>query len=130
MADQVRHICLADDDPDDYYLFFKALKEVDDEIEFTWCNTCEKLLSFLTSTTSLPDLILLDWNMPRTDGPSCLKKIKEKELLNGIPVVIFSTASSPTNVETAMSFGAKQYVVKPFSIADLKKIIKELILQK
>jgi CheY-like chemotaxis protein len=124
----VKHICLADDDPDDYYLFARTLKEINDSVEFTWCNTCEKLLNFLNSDVALPDIILLDWNMPRTDGASCLKKIKEEVSLRHIPVIIFSTASTPGAVKTAQEFGALKYLVKPFTIAELKEIIKELLI--
>lgn len=123
----VRHICLADDDPDDYYLFSRTLKEINDSVELTWCNTCDKMMMFLQDGSRLPDLILLDWNMPRTDGASCLKMIKEEIHLQHIPVVIFSTASTPGAVKTAREFGALKYLVKPFSIAELKEIITELL---
>ena len=123
----VKHICLADDDPDDYYLFSRTLKEVNNEVAFTWCNSCDKLLTFLLSDSNLPDLILLDWNMPRTDGASCLKKIKQEASLRHIPVIIFSTASTPAAVKTAKEFGAHEYLVKPFTISGLKDIIRDLL---
>lgn len=127
MQPGIRHICLADDDPDDYYLFSRTLKEINDTVKFTWCNTCDNLIKFLQEASPLPDLILLDWNMPRTDGASCLKKIKEEIRLQHIPVIIFSTASTPAAVKTARESGAVKYLVKPFSIAELKEIIKELL---
>jgi CheY-like chemotaxis protein len=127
MQGNVKHICLADDDPDDYYLFSRTLREVNDSVAFTWCNTCEKLLQFLETHTPLPDLILLDWNMPVTDGATCLKKIKEEAALRHIPVIIFSTASTPSSVETALENGALRYLVKPFSIAGLKDVIIDIL---
>jgi Response regulators consisting of a CheY-like receiver domain and a winged-helix DNA-binding domain len=127
MQATIKHICLADDDPDDYYLFSRTLREVNDTVAFTWCNTCDKLLQFLRTHSPQPDLILLDWNMPITDGATCLRKIKEEAALRHIPVIIFSTASTPGAIETAIESGALKYMVKPFSIAGLKEVIIEIL---
>jgi hypothetical protein len=42
-----RHICLAEDDPDDYYLYSGVIEEISDSNKLTWFKTCEDLLEYL-----------------------------------------------------------------------------------
>lgn len=127
MQNPVRHICLADDDSDDYLLFSSTLEEIDKDVQFTWCSTGEKLFDFLATTTTLPDLILLDLNMPTMDGPTCLKRLKADPTLREVPVVMFSTASSPAILKEVAEQGALKYVLKPHSIAGYREIITDLL---
>jgi CheY-like chemotaxis protein len=127
MASVVRHICLADDDPDDYYLFTSVLRDINDSVKVSWCNSCENLMEFLHARSDLPDIILMDMNMPRLDGQQCLRKIKNDPQLHHIPVIIYSTASSPTTMKIAYEQGAYKYLMKPHSITELKQIINDLL---
>lgn len=127
MPVEIRHICMADDDHDDFYLFSTILSEESDAVRFTWCKNCSDLLSFLTGGNDLPDLILLDMNMPGSDGQKCLRMIKEELLLLHIPVIIFSTSSSPAAIELAYAHGAFNYIVKPHSIEELRRIIRSML---
>jgi CheY-like chemotaxis protein len=127
MKNTVRHICLADDDSDDYLLFSSSLEDIDKTVQFTWCSTGEKLLNFLKTTAELPDLILLDLNMPTMDGPTCLRQLKADPVFRHVPVVMFSTASSPAIIKEVEEQGALKYILKPHSIAGYKAIINELL---
>jgi len=119
---------MVDDDPDDYYLFSLALKEVSASIEITWIKTGKTLLTNLYSNNgTLPDLILLDMNMPGENGLECLQKIKKDSRFKSTPVVIFSTASSPAIIKRAYECGALKYLIKPHSIEGLTTIIKQLV---
>lgn len=122
-----RHIYLADDDPDDYYLFSMALKEINSSIVISWFDSCEKLLISLLQYDPVPEIILLDMNMPRRNGQQCLQKIKEDANLNHIPIYILSTATSPAVIQKAYDFGVTKYFQKPNSVSDLKKIIIEIL---
>jgi len=118
---------MADDDQDDFYLFSTVLKEENHAVKFTWCKTCDDLLGFLKIGNDPPDLILLDMNMPVCDGQSCLRMIREEPQLNHIPVIMFSTSSSPSAIKMAYQEGAIKYIVKPHSIEELRQIIKEML---
>ncbi|OGJ89337.1 MAG: histidine kinase [Candidatus Raymondbacteria bacterium RifOxyA12_full_50_37] len=72
-------------------------------------------------------LILLDWNMPRLDGLSLLKKIQVDSRLNTIPVIMVTTEVERNKVVEAIKAGAKNYVMKPFSQADLVSKINETL---
>ena len=124
----IRHIYMADDDADDYYLVSTILKEVNDAVLITWFASGKELLKGLhANADNLPDLILLDMNMPANDGIQCLQNIKKHETLNAIPIVMLSTASSPAVIKKAYECGAIKYLLKPHSIEGLRQVIKEIL---
>jgi len=72
-----------------------------------------------------PDLILLDILLPKANGISFLKKIKEQSKLSSIPVVAFSNYDEPKTKKEAESFGVKEYLLKTdFTPQDLVNKIK------
>jgi CheY-like chemotaxis protein len=127
MLKPVQKICMADDDPDDCYLFETALQEVNASVTFTFFNTCDNLLAYLRTSDALPDLIVLDMNMPGNDGYQCLATIKKEARLLHIPVIIYSTSSMPAIVKKAEEYGAHQYLIKPSSMELIKNLIRELL---
>lgn len=127
MKDDVRHICIAEDDPDDYYLFEKILKEINSQVKLTWFQTCEGLLNYLRSNTELPCLIVLDMNMPKMDGQTCLVSIKNELNLLNTPVIIFSTSGLPHTIKLAFESGAHKYLLKPHSLEAFREIVREIL---
>jgi CheY-like chemotaxis protein len=119
------HIILADDDPDDCFIFSTMSRELDD-VQTTCLNDCTSLLQFLEKNNP-PDLIFLDLNMPILSGQDCLKQIKEHAEWKKVPVVIYSTASRVEIVEECKQLGADLYIVKPSSTNNLKNAITHAI---
>lgn len=123
----LNHICLADDDTDDLLLFSMALKEIDGAAELTCFEHCAPLLGFLQTTTTLPKIIILDVNMPGNNDLDCLIKIKTDAQISHIPVFMWSTTVSKSIRELAIKHGAKDYLIKPASLADLRIIIENIL---
>jgi CheY-like chemotaxis protein len=73
---------------------------------------------------SLPALVLLDLNMPGTDGRDVLGAVKLDPRLHNIPVVIFSTSSSNRDIEECYRLGANSYLTKPVSYTELEEKIR------
>jgi CheY-like chemotaxis protein len=67
-----------------------------------------------------PGLILLDLNLPGTDGREVLAMIKRTTNLKNIPVIIISTSSNPKDIEDCYQAGANSYMLKPMNINELK----------
>jgi chemotaxis family two-component system response regulator Rcp1 len=63
-----------------------------------------------------PDLILLDWSMPGKEGVEILSVLKSDNMLQAIPVVIFSGSESPRDIHAAYDAGANCYVSKPMGL--------------
>jgi CheY-like chemotaxis protein len=61
----------------------------------------------------LPDLILLDWNLPKIHGSEVLQRIKEHTKLRRIPVLVFSSSEADTDMHTAYDYYANGYIRKP-----------------
>jgi CheY-like chemotaxis protein len=127
MKESVKHICMAEDDPDDHYMFSNFLHEINSTVKLTWFQTCEGLLDYLKNGNDLPDLILLDLNMPKMDGHTCLTTIKKQLSFYHIPVIILSTTNHPTTINKAYEAGAFKYYQKPYSLNEYRRIINELL---
>jgi CheY-like chemotaxis protein len=74
-----------------------------------------------------PDLIILDLNLPGTDGREILAIIKQSTTLRTIPVVVFSTSSNPKDIEVCYQSGANSYTIKPMNINLLKDSVRMMI---
>ena len=72
----------------------------------------------------LPALVLLDLNMPGTDGRAVLDAVKHDPQLHNIPVIIFSTSSNSRDVEECYRLGANSYLTKPVSYTELEEKIR------
>ncbi len=70
-------------------------------------------------------IILLDWNMPRMNGLEFLKAVKAHPDYKDIPVVMVTTETERQSILTAIKEGAIHYLVKPFTMEELVKIIME-----
>ncbi|MBO9152361.1 response regulator [Chitinophaga sp. GCM10012297] len=116
---------LIDDDRDDQEIFKLALHDVNEDV---FCQTADDGIKGLhmlqTDASFTPSYIFLDLNMPRMTGKDCLSAIKSNPLLASIPVVIYSTSSDPKDIQDTKDLGAADYVVKQYSIASLKEILR------
>ena len=73
------------------------------------------------SQGTVPDIILLDINMPKMDGLQFLAAMKASEAWRGIPVVMITTEGGETKVGEAVKLGAAGYVRKPFTADQIKE---------
>ena len=71
----------------------------------------------------LPDLILLDINMPNKNGFEVLAELKSDPVLRRLPVVVFSTSDSQEDIERAYEEGASSFITKPVTLDDLTHVL-------
>ena len=116
-------IVLTDDDLDDCIFFKDALDELPFEVNLTAMHNGEELLKYLEEKQRLPDVLFIDFNMPRKNGHECLSQIKQHEKLKEIPVVIYSTSFEPGAADLLFKNGAHFYIRKPGEFSALKKVI-------
>lgn len=72
------------------------------------------------ATNHIPDIIISDVMMPETDGYQLTKLVKENEVTSHIPVILLTAKAGQTDKIEGLTFGADDYIVKPFSISELK----------
>jgi CheY-like chemotaxis protein len=74
----------------------------------------------------LPDLILLDWNLPRVTGSEVLRRVKQHRQLRRIPVLVFSSSEADRDIQAAYDNHANGYVTKPGSGKALAAVVETI----
>lgn len=121
---RINHIVLAEDDIDDQNIFQLAVEEIDPAIKTQFVTNGEELLVLLQ--TQKPDIIFLDLDMPYKNGLECLIEIRSDAILETIPVVVFSSTTKPSNIQTAYEIGAHLFFIKPPVYSDYLSSIKAI----
>jgi CheY-like chemotaxis protein len=120
-------ILLADDDSDDRFFFDKALKAIPFQTQLTTIEDGEKLMVYLRENSErLPDVLFLDYNMPKKNGFECLVEIKQNAKLKALPVILYSTYLHQDIADILYQTGAHFYVRKTGFI-ELKTIIHNIL---
>jgi CheY-like chemotaxis protein len=87
-------------------------------------DALDQLEAGLKCGEELPDLILLDLNMPRLDGRGFLAKLRQHEELKGIPVVVLTSSDAEQDIVKSYKLGANCYVNKPVGLDEFQKIVR------
>jgi CheY-like chemotaxis protein len=124
---KIRTILLIDDDEEDQEIFTSAVAEISDSVSCDCFPDATRALAALSAKEELPDVIFLDLNMPIMNGQQFLTLIKKEKQLASIPVIIFSTASDRTTIETTRMLGAHDFITKPRSFDRLVEILSPLL---
>ncbi len=74
----------------------------------------------------VPDLIILDLNLPKKDGREVLAEIKEDEQLKQIPVVVLTTSSAEEDIVKSYKLHANCYITKPLDFDQFAKIVASI----
>lgn len=78
----------------------------------------------LLAYETVPDLIILDWMMPRLSGIEVCRQLRVKPATKDIPIILLSARSEETDKVRGLDIGADDYVAKPYSIAELMARVK------
>jgi two-component system chemotaxis response regulator CheY len=96
------------------------------ELNFEVCEAASGLEALVSIRKIGPvDVVLVDWNMPEMSGVEFLKKIREEEAFQNVPVMMVTTESEMSQVEVALEAGANEYLMKPF---DREALLQKLLL--
>lgn len=115
-----------DDDEEDIEIFCDAVREIDSSIICLVAKSADEALQILQSDIELPEYIFLDINMPKVDGNSCLREIKKDRRLNTIPVIMYSTHTRKTDIDTYRALNAG-FLVKQNSFNELVSELKKVL---
>lgn len=132
---QTPPLLVVEDSNEDFEALQRLLRRSPVAIPVQRCVNGEQALAFLYRTGSYvdrestvrPGLIVLDLNLPGTDGREVLRRIKQDTNLKTIPVVVFTTSNNPKDIEDCYKYGVNSYIVKPINFAQLKRDIQTLL---
>ena len=122
-------VLMAEDDDDYYFLAREAFEKVCCEHQLYRVEDGEELMAYLRSKgkykgSIMPDVILLDLNMPRKNGRQALQEIKADPKLSQLPVVILTTSKSERDIYESYQQGAHSYIWKPIGFQQLVDVFK------
>jgi CheY-like chemotaxis protein len=125
-------ILLVEDDIGDQKLTRQSLSKDKVGNDLRIVSTAEEGLEYLQRSKQgdeeypMPDLILLDLNMPGMGGKNFLKKLKSNKQLNSIPVVVLTTSDADRDVLETYQLQAAGYIKKPASLEGFQEIMRDL----
>jgi len=117
-------ILLIEDDADDIELLEEALRS--NNVSFTMQSIMEgdQVSPYLAAHKDVPDLIVLDFNLPKLHGREILSIIKNAEYYKDVPLVVLSTSASQDDVLFAKEMGANHYITKPVSVSEYNNVVR------
>jgi CheY-like chemotaxis protein len=122
-------ILLVEDNEGDIVLTSEAFEDCGSNIELQIARNGKEAINILfdqKDESLLPDLILLDINLPLLNGHEVLKKIKENTKTKHIPVVILTTSSAMSDINLTYENHANCFITKPADINDFFETINFL----
>jgi len=121
-------ILLIEDNLGNIKLFEEAIKENDLLVDLHVLNDGGKAINFIEEVDSIkdkkiPDIVILDLNLPKVDGKTVLKSIKKSQKLLKTPVIILTTSKLNSDINECYDLGANAYLSKSFDIAEFFEIV-------
>ncbi len=120
-------VLLIEDDQIETIKFKRIVEALDKKHKVDIARDGEQAIDTIRKATTLPNLILLDLNMPRMNGIEFLKILKNDEKLKYIPVVILTTSNYPNDILKCYEIGIAGYVMKPLKYQEYKELVEHLI---
>lgn len=121
-------ILLVEDNEGDIMLTREALEDAKIWVELSVVKDGKEAIDLLNqqgkyADTVLPDMLLLDVNLPKKNGHEVLQYIKENDNLKHIPVIMLTTSSSQKDMELCHKYNANGYITKPLDVDELLAVV-------
>ncbi len=115
------NILIVEDNQGDILLITRRFKELGIECCITVCKDGNEALEHIQQKEkeeyiNIPDLIILDFNLPKRNGREVLHELKTNKRLRKTPIIVFTSSEEQSDVEDAYDEYANSYVVKPFEL--------------
>lgn len=132
MNKEIYQVLAAEDDMSEQKLLKMTAKQSGYPVSFTFLNDGEEALTYFSTiaknaaTAELPDLIILDLNLPKANGIEVLQSLKSYPRLKSIPVIILTTSNNSSDLKAAYEEGAAGYIRKPAVFEDYAKTMQRV----
>jgi CheY-like chemotaxis protein len=128
MKPATHHLLVIEDSNEDFEALCRIIDQVSNfSLDVHRCVDGDEALDWLNEASSHPDLIILDLNLPGTDGREILVTIKQTKKLRSIPIVVLSISSNPKDIEACYQSGVNSYMLKPMNINELKDSLRVML---
>ena len=134
---QTFHILLVEDNAADIYLFRQALKSAGLNFELTVIENGADGLAFARregayASSTIPDLAVLDLNLPKCGGASVLEAMRQNKDLECVPVFMMSSSAAPREQARAKELGIERFITKPPNLEEflqIGQVVKQVLLK-
>ncbi|MBK9501577.1 MAG: response regulator [Leptospiraceae bacterium] len=134
MKNKHKFILLIEDNPDDELLTIQALKDSNISNDVIVARDGEEALDFLFGTgkylgrdlTLMPQITLLDINLPKVDGLEVLQQIRANKITKLLPIVMLTSSKEEQDLIQSYELGANSYIRKPVDFDQFTKAIQNL----
>lgn len=125
-------ILLIEDSVIQALIISELLKDNNSQYNLTILNDGEKAINYLFRKGSyknvpLPDIVILDLNLPKVNGFDILSEIQKHEELRNVKVVILTSSEDEDDKSRARQLGALEYFIKPFVFTEYQQIIDQIV---
>ncbi|MGZ3952497.1 MAG: response regulator [Flavisolibacter sp.] len=121
----ISSIIVCEDDEDDRFLLNDVLQHFKPKLKVEFLSNGVLLMELLKNY--VPDLIFLDLDMPYKNGLECLLEIRENPILEKLPVIMFSSTTRASNIQTAYDMGAHLFLIKSPTFSEYASSIRAVL---
>jgi CheY-like chemotaxis protein len=132
-------IVIIEDNDEDFYAFVRAIRSLNaldqmlSDYKLLRFQDGDKALDYLLRREEyeglkapLPIFILLDLNLPGTDGREIVHQLKQNPNLQVLPVVVLTSSASPSDIQTCYRYGVNSYLLKPMGVSTMQQTVQAL----
>lgn len=131
----LKPLLVIEDSNADFRMLKRLMRQMDVQSPIYRCQTGDEALELMYQTGRYeagdiqmqPAIIMLDLNLPGTDGRAVLARLKQDQRFTSIPIVVFTTSSAPSDIEYCYQQGANGYMVKPLGSQELRRMIQAFV---
>ena len=128
-------LLVVEDNNADFRVLKRLMRQMDVHSPIYRCQTGDEALAMMYKTgryqnaeaIARPAIIMLDLNLPGTDGRAVLSRLKQDQEFTKIPIIVFTTSTARDDIEYCYRQGANGYMVKPLGIPELKRMIQAFV---
>jgi CheY-like chemotaxis protein len=126
--DQSFRLVLVENDDNDIFLMERALHRAGLDFPFTWLTDGQSAIDYFSGLddSSLPDLILLDVQIPRRNGFEVLQWLREHPAYRQRRVMMLSSSDDPGDLRRARALGADHFLTKKIDCREVVELLERL----
>ncbi len=134
MNDKEQIILVVEDNADDFEATYRSLRKAGICNKILRCEDGDDALDYLfrqgkyqdPETSPRPGVILLDLNLPGTDGKEVLQEVKADPNLKDIPVIVLTTSTDERDIKACYDAGANSYMSKRIDLKEFMEAIQRM----
>ncbi len=127
-------LLLVEDSADDVLFVRRALAKIGCSLHLAVAEDGEQAVRYLRgegeyadrAVHPLPNVVLLDWKLPRMSGIEVLEWIRQQSSLRNMPVIVLTSSRQQENIDRAYRACANSYLQKPVAFDDLTALMKKI----